>query len=52
MHNKIGYNNKVDAMLALCNCKRGIRLKSNFRRRENRIYFDEKCKLWHLTSQK
>ena len=49
-HNKIGYKTQLDAMFALSECKRELKLKSNFNRMENRIYFDGKCKFWHLTS--
>lgn len=50
-HRKIGYATKLDAMLALCSCKRKLKLKSDFSRTETRIYFDPECSFWHLTSR-
>ena len=49
MCKKKKYNNELSAMFALSQTK--YCGKFNPKRNEKRIYFCNKCKAWHLTSQ-
>lgn len=49
---KICYKDKIDAQFALYKCESANRLRNNHNRQEQRIYFCQLCKCFHLTSQK
>lgn len=49
MCNKRKYKDKISAMFALSQCRRYTKVTEKL---ESRVYYCERCKSWHLTSQK
>lgn len=49
MCKKRKYKDKISAMFALSQCRRYTKVTEKL---ESRVYYCNKCKMWHLTSKR